>query len=256
MGQNKFEEQIRRQLREREINPSPAAWEQLNTRLEKENNKRIPYYWIGGIAASFAAAVLVFSFFSNNNVIEETPAVVATPVESKQEENKENTFVKKEKPAETNLIDEQIAAEETSKPGNEQVKRSISNPIVPGVVEQQMASAEEIIEEELSLDIENELIVEQEEILPQRLEEVIAEVSSEVESGGDMTEAEVDALLYKAAAEISIEREQKNFSDKIDATALLMEVEMELDEGFREKVFDILKEGYLKARTAVANRNF
>jgi len=35
----------------------------------------------------------------------------------------------------------------------------------------------------------------------------------------------------------------------------LAEVEDELDESFRDQIFDALKTGYLKLRTAVADRN-
>jgi len=41
----------------------------------------------------------------------------------------------------------------------------------------------------------------------------------------------------------------------VDASALLLEAEQELDRSFRDQIFDALKSGYLKAKTAVANRN-
>ena len=59
-----------------------------------------------------------------------------------------------------------------------------------------------------------------------------------------------------AAARISMEKPVYITGETVDADSLLWDVEMEMDQSFREKVFDIMKEGYLKARTAVANRNY
>ncbi|HSP40854.1 MAG TPA: hypothetical protein VLN46_05425, partial [Gillisia sp.] len=87
-------------------------------------------------------------------------------------------------------------------------------------------------------------------------EEIIAEVSRKEGVAGIPTNNEIDALLYKAASEISLERRNISSTGTVDAGDLLFAVEMELEESFREKVFDILKESYLKARTAVANRNY
>ncbi|PHQ62576.1 MAG: hypothetical protein COC08_00130 [Maribacter sp.] len=69
-----------------------------------------------------------------------------------------------------------------------------------------------------------------------------------------MTDAEVDSLLRKAQEEILA---NKIFGEdySVDAMALLNEVEDELDQSFRDQIFETLKIGFLKVRTAVANRN-
>ena len=41
----------------------------------------------------------------------------------------------------------------------------------------------------------------------------------------------------------------------VDAVALLNEVEVELDQSFRDQIFDRLKTGFMKVRTALADRN-
>ncbi|UJH92743.1 hypothetical protein LZ575_10010 [Antarcticibacterium sp. 1MA-6-2] len=175
-------------------------------------------------------------------------------VEFLEQENEDNALeIKENKEVINNSNLDQIAAEEVNEPPTKKTEKSNTAPVVSKNSEEQIAAIEDV---EIQKEVKKEISTAETEILPQRLEEVIAEVSSEVNSHGDMTEAEVDALLYKAAAEISLQRERESFSRNVDATALLMEVEMDLEQGFREKVFDILKEGYLKARTAVANRNF
>ena len=62
-------------------------------------------------------------------------------------------------------------------------------------------------------------------------------------------------LLAKAQREIELQRILNNSNYKIDAAALLSDVESELERSFRDKVFDALGEGYQKIRTAVAERN-
>ena len=70
----------------------------------------------------------------------------------------------------------------------------------------------------------------------------------------EVTDAEVDSLLRAAQRQILTD---KLFADSgsVDAMSLLAEVEDELDESFRDQIFDALKSGYLKLRTAVADRN-
>ncbi|HSI69245.1 MAG TPA: hypothetical protein VK941_03365, partial [Gillisia sp.] len=94
------------------------------------------------------------------------------------------------------------------------------------------------------------------ETQPASLEDAIAAVTSNLAKNDDLAEAEVDSLLMMAAARISKERTVYLAGETIDASSLLWDVEMEMEQSFREKVFDIMKEGYLKARTAVANRNY
>jgi hypothetical protein len=62
-------------------------------------------------------------------------------------------------------------------------------------------------------------------------------------------------LLTEALTKINIDRSAKSVSVDIDANSLLLDVELELEQSIREKVFDVLKEGYFKAKTAVVNRN-
>jgi len=65
-----------------------------------------------------------------------------------------------------------------------------------------------------------------------------------------LTNAEVDDLLRSAQEEILRE---KLFSQNgsVDAMAL----QDELDQSFRDQIFESLKTGFLKVRTAVADRN-
>ncbi|MEH6408423.1 MAG: hypothetical protein V7767_14190, partial [Leeuwenhoekiella sp.] len=76
-----------------------------------------------------------------------------------------------------------------------------------------------------------------------------------MEQNAQVTDAEIDALLKKAQEDIFKERMYNDQTNTVNANALLMEVESELDQSFREKVFDALKDGFLKAREAIVDRN-
>ena len=96
--------------------------------------------------------------------------------------------------------------------------------------------------------------VSKEKLIQSKLEEIIAAAAK----NDEISEDEVDILLAEAASEISRERNLNIYAsgNEINANALLAEVEDEIYQSFRAKVFEVLKEGYLKAKTAVANRNY
>ena len=70
----------------------------------------------------------------------------------------------------------------------------------------------------------------------------------------EVTDTEIDSLLRQAQREIL---EDKIFGkdNTVDAIALLADVEKELDKSFRDEIFDALKDGFIKVRTAVADRD-
>ena len=73
-------------------------------------------------------------------------------------------------------------------------------------------------------------------------------------ANAEITDAEIDSLLRAAQQELFTDK-ILNSEGKVDAMALLTEVEEELDDSFRDQIFEALKQGYLKVRTAVADRN-
>ena len=75
------------------------------------------------------------------------------------------------------------------------------------------------------------------------------------EALANVTDAEIEALLLLAEAELEEEPGQYA-SQTINPDDLLNEVEYELEQSFRDKVFEVIKDGFSKAKTAVANRDF
>ncbi len=90
-------------------------------------------------------------------------------------------------------------------------------------------------------------------LLNAKIAEVVAQVAL-LEQAAQLTDSEVDSLLLIAQQDILRQR-IFNGDKTVDAMALLTEVEDELDQSFRDQIFQSLKTGFLKVKTAVADRN-
>lgn len=226
----KFEEQIRKQLQKREIQPSAGAWEKLEVRLEQGNPRQVQIWWVGGAAAIAGVFFLLGTAFNTPTepVVVEQNREHTVPVEPVYQSDQENL----------------IASEETEKE-----EASAPEPFSENVEidrTEKRVTIQEAPVENFSESGEPELIP-----APPR-EDAVAAVSPGKTA---VTDAEVDALLETAMADL--DRSQP-FSEVelVDAENLLDEVEYELELNFRQKVFEVLKEGFSKAKTAVANRNY
>ena len=251
----KFEKHIRQKFQEREISPSPKAWEQINEALgeEKRSQNKRPLFWTVGIAAGLLAVVTLSINFWNakdtqpaeNTIVEgtsenEAEKEVVTPLmEIAQEEPNPPT------PSEENTIPvvEKEQLEFTSDTGFSGKPKNTS-----GVVENQQET----------IGLQSSAIVGAEKVIDtkiqNKLNEVLAQVTAMEESKITVTDAEIDSLLLAAQHELLLDKVMQE-DGKVDAMALLNEVEEELDQTFRDQLFDTLKEGFFKLRTAVADRN-
>lgn len=244
MAPNKFEKHIKKQLEEREIQPSAKAWSALNEQLNSTAQpKKKGYLWYG-IAASFIGLIILsVVYFSSENPSSISDVQV---VDTKDEELKETILIDStiEKVVEVKVI-------ETDK-----IKMWIEN---VKLVEKSQPS---IVEDQITLAKEKSPIYEispnsedsEEELINSKLLEIVTVVDFHEQNNTALTDAEVDALLRNAQQEI-LNDKLFHKNGNVDAIALLSEVEVELDQSFRDKVFENLKEGFQKVRTAVVNRN-
>lgn len=247
MGRNRFEDQIKDKLAQREITPPAGSWEKLSGQLNSEKKKHAPLLWWTGIAATLLGAILIAGIVYNRNPIENTPNLVETPVEIEMEDEKV-LIIEQELASEENIVTGSHGTDGISTPLKEETSQPVNqikeNTLIAGVKKENSPGSNEIEKTENN------------EEISRKLEEIIAQVSLEDGIAGNPTNDEIDALIYKAAREISLERKDINSRGTVNAGDLLFAVEMELEESFREKVFELLKEGYLKAKTAVANSNY
>lgn len=234
-------------MREHQITPSAGSWEKLEARMgsvEKKKNFRI---WWPAVAALLVLAFLAGNFFFKSTP--ESPAIVEEPTEKVPENSPEN---------EEFIAPVELVSEEETKPTQPEAIASLEDPQQKKTEDNKREELEVVATEVENLHFELENInieppVQEENIERTELEEAIAMVVSE-QAERDLTDAEVDHLLFEAASQLT---HQRTFNDNgsVNASALLADVETELDQSFRQKVFELLKEGYAEARYSFVNRN-
>ncbi len=254
MEPNKFEDSIKKQLQGREIQPSASAWEKVSARLDTEQKKTpSSYFWLA-LAAS-VTGLLIFSLWfwnGSDTVPKATPQIVNVPEQKLDVRSKKSPKVPKEQidlnvalPAESDLVENDDNYKEIRKESSKTTNRKVAEIIL----EDNLA--------EVSAPVGTASLVlfdDREKSIDSKIAEVLAQVTSMEENAKALSDAEVDSLLLRAQEEL-LSDDIFNHSNKVDAMALLANVEDELDQSFRDQIFDKLKTGFLKVRTAVAQRN-
>ncbi|WP_299255737.1 hypothetical protein [uncultured Aquimarina sp.] len=273
MAPLKFEDSIKEKLEQRTIQPSNGSWDRLEDQLGQKKVKQ--YQWLG-IAASivgFLVITTVFITYNKDNKASDvelvdidkeitkedqlTDFVKVTIQESTSEINKNQdteegltlpvVIVKNDK-KENNILRSSIAKEDIQA---DYSKTSIQEDVFKEnvsevVVTETETIKNEIIEGDKSLQVTTEVI-------DSKVASVVEKVKELEKSNGIVTDAEVEALLRNAQLEITTQQILK--SNAVSASALLLDVESELDESFKDRVFDALKTGFEKLKTTVAERD-
>ncbi len=244
MEPDKFEKHIKDKLGERKLEPSPKAWNAISNQLgEPEHKNSTRFYWYA-IAASFIGILIVVSIYLENqkSPIKTDVEVVEIPKEENKLEEKESV------PENVEVQENQVA---TSKAVRlKEKKRIIPEKTDLSNSDVRIASVEpnrtntEYVREKASA----------EELIDDKIAQLVAHVDLLESQNRFVSDTEVDSLLRKAQRDI-LTNKVFNKEGKVDAMALLNEVESELDQTFREQIFESLKSGFQKVRTAVADRN-
>jgi len=241
----KFEKHSKDKLKEREIQPSARVWTAISERLDSASPEKTSFVWYG-IAAGFIGLLIISALYfkSNDTPADENIQIVDTPSKNikgvpkkvEQEEVMKEGFVKTQTEDITPVYEEK-----TLRKSNYMPNRESGVAIVQKVEPKKIAS-----------EIPHRQSV---EILNTKIEEVIAQVNIMEQNNKVITDAEIDSLLWQAQKEILADKTFRKDQTMVDATALLSEVEGELDQTFRDRIFEKLKTGFIKVRTAVADRN-
>lgn len=257
MAPYNLENNIREKLENRELKPSPDAWKKLESQLKETQPKKKSWSWYY-LAASLVGVLIATTVFLNRNepnfkkqIVTETiqenhpfennDEVVSNSIQSiKDEKTSEGDKTGKETHQNSNEI----------KPTPSQNESAVDKKIKRSDVLASVGNKEREIKTEESVPNENR---NQDEIFNAKVEEVVASVKSLQHRNAEVTAEEVENLLTNARRDIQAQTILTN--SKIDAAALLNEVEWELEKSFRDKVFDALGEGFNKIRTAVLERN-
>lgn len=262
MGRPGYEEDFKKKLETRDIKPGVDSWSRLEEQLERAGNaRRSTRGWWLGVVAACACLLLLLGFLFRSTpdpvlVVEQQEVQPNTqeeiPMQQPLFEDEQNfsesvTATETTLDKENELSDEPLRAE--GAPHQESEHSEVS-----GAAWVQQEKTEVLLAEQLKeLGLADLLLEEDvdEDVLWQKLDEVLAQANSLQERSKGVSDAEIDALLLLAAEDISNSRSSQR--TVISADALLYEVEMELEESFRQRVFDLLKEGLDKTRTAVVN---
>ncbi|MEZ2415338.1 hypothetical protein ACA086_10260 [Muriicola sp. E247] len=241
MAKNRFDNKIREVLDERTINPSKDSWSVIETHLGSAKTTKRGAYWKYAVAAGFIGIVFISIFLLSPEADETIPGNEV--VNSTNETERDVPAIMEEEPSELKSV---IAVQSESE--NETSYKP----------EQQMEMNSEIAEVSQEYKEENIQQSAKEILQAEKLEIKIAEVVAQVaileETKGVVSDEVIDSLLMEAQAELLNKRPIQNY-DRVDALALLADVEEEVNRSFRDQLFEKLKDGYLKVRTAIAYRN-
>ncbi|MCB0456893.1 MAG: hypothetical protein R2776_06605 [Flavobacteriaceae bacterium] len=254
MAPIKFEDNIREKLQERELMPSQEAWTKLSEKLDAQmpQKKSNTFIWVA-VAASFVGVLLVSTLFFKKEEAT-TQIVKENPVENSENASEIKT--------QSDLATEEIINETIEKPiempkVNKEVAKISDNKKEERVASEKPSgkmiinkSSEESV---ASLEMKTETL--EEKFITEKVEEVVVAVQQIQQENNTVTPGEIDALLAKAQRDIANNRILNSNIQKVDAAALLMDVETELEQSFRDRVFNMLGEGFNKVRSAVAERN-
>ncbi|GAA3562559.1 hypothetical protein [Snuella lapsa] len=241
----KFDEHIKETLSNRKIKPSEAAWDKLSDCLETKgsriDNRKA---WLFAAASVIAIFLVTTQFFYNNTEAIEVlplkevvkPAIVGQGIKEVEELNEgiNNTGVNK-------LIKNATAIEE---------RVYESNTIIASEKKINVIEDKKRIELVTAVAVVDSLTFEE-----QKIKDLVAQIHTIKKENKEVSDDEIETLLKQAQKEIKLKRLQIKGSEKVDAIALLEDVEAELDQSFRAKVFEALKASYNSVKTAVAQRN-
>jgi len=260
MAPIKFEEDIKRKLEQRHIQPSEGSWEKLSAKLEGQHLKknRSAFWWIG-IAASLLGLLLVATFIYKDSEINPSHLkMVVTEDSALQQqintETKNGHFTKTlqetekltstETPSEV-VQEEAHMLEQPEAAQNQQLKNKMGSQSSKSV-----AVSKTVAEENIKSDISATPMCNDDNTMVGVAQTKTPQLNQEASAT-----SELETLLKKAEKDILKQRSAQGVSKIVDANTLLQNVESDLDHSFRVKVFDALKSSYETVKTAVAERN-
>ncbi|AUC83453.1 hypothetical protein [Lacinutrix sp. Bg11-31] len=250
MAPIKYEEDIKSRLDKRTIKPSAKSWDTLSQRLdneEKKNNKK-GFWWLG-IAASVIGVLLVSNFFLNikttNNIntiiVEENTTIDTLKTEIK---NKKSNYKTKEVIVDSEEI---LKAKNTTKSAIKTKSYLAENTNTKKVNTNKIEAP--------NIQIVKTLVLKENTIKNKQSLVSIENATQKTQTKKqNVIDSEIDNLLAQATEDIAKEK-SKSATIPIDYNGLLIAVEDDLDETFRDKMLKVVKKGYETVRESVAERN-
>ncbi|WP_111685284.1 hypothetical protein [Winogradskyella tangerina] len=258
MAPIKFEEQLKEKLEERNLQPSSDAWSKLSERLD-EDEKRSRKPWITWLSVAAGViimlSVLIQSFGSKTDQ-EVTPQMVEEDVIELPKQD-QLPIINENETIEL-AVEEDTSNEVNTSPEESKEDRKLIDPTSGKKEQPKLQLAEQStndVQPKNSIEKPNEIqkaIVNETQINKEAVAQALNELNSEKTRA---TDREVDSLLKLASKELVKDKLLKETSKTVDAQSLLNDVEDEMGQSFRSKVYEALKGGYKTVKTAVAQRN-
>jgi hypothetical protein len=257
MAPVKFEENIREKLEQRAITPTVGSWNKLADKLdayeEKNSNKR--YWWLG-IAASIVAIIVVYNSFLNTAIV----VVEDTPIQIVNEQDSDSGIEFPSKHKETAPTEDIFIVETENSPvlESDHHKKTETQEITEQKRQKTKLanSSQDVNASKMALNTIDKKYVELDNSIIINSEKKYTSVETQVTvSDSENIDNEIESLLSNAQKDFSTQTAINKEKSKVNAKGLLDEVEFDLDESFRDKVFLTLKTGYKKVSTAVVHRN-
>jgi hypothetical protein len=238
MSENRLDTKIKELLEQRTLTPSEGAWKAVEDRLDPPvATPRSGIAWYA-IAAGFVGILWFTVLSTDENPDGEIPIENTVRTESQPVNIQVLTKAQQEMPRQDEIVLSSVP---------ETADRPISGDSVledmPSEKEIRLANAESLVETMLPQDK-----------LGLKVAEVVAQVALLEDLGVAVEDRVIDSLLRAAHKQVWEER-MLSADQKIDAMALLSDVEGELNRSLRDQLFEKLKDSYLKVRDAVAYRN-
>jgi hypothetical protein len=256
MAPIKFEEDIKHKFEGRKIQPSAQAWEKISGQLNTTttttttaNTKKGGYRWYA-IAASVIGLLIATLLFFNagKEVVIQGKPIVNTP------QNKINKELQQFKEKQINVFDTKETMVNNTDDNLQNIKKVNLGAVHKSTSENEAIAVSINDLNKPKLRQENEANQEINILINEKINAIVARLDALALQNSTVTDSEIDALLRKAQDEILAQKIFKNLNS-VDAMALLNQAETELDLSVRDQLFEALKSGYLKVRTAVADRD-
>lgn len=234
MELNKLEQDFKKKLNERTIQPSEMSWDRLDAMLSVAEKKSKPKKrtWLY-IAASFLGFLLVGTIFFKQPEVEIQTA-------------KEKGVVVQEKTTEKQV--EAITADEYKTKSSNQITTAAAGAIASRLPEQK--KVQKIKSSAVSQEDKTS------QVMPEKTEAIATVEQKETVKANKYIESE--KLLAEAENKIqsqSVKKYVAKSNVKVDSKGLLSDVEGELNESFRNRVIKSIGRNYESVKTSLANRN-
>lgn len=244
----KLEDNFRKKLEERRIQPTACAWDRIEGKLEvavgKKKSKAV--LWMA-IAASFIAGVFLTAVLFGGGEAVPTNEMVTTPENQETTEKVQTQLVTPllKNGAQKAIVTRQAEERETFAAPLRNSKKSNKN-TAPSIVKVEPQYEPKTISSE-AVQLIAQTAIE---------DSIFKRAAQQEEERIAMINAEVESLLQDAQRAIVSDRLHTEASTRVDATALLLDVEAEVDpETFKDKIYQTLKKQFNLARQAVAAKD-